>query len=118
MPSLYAKPRAITAAELAACRRVADYFRRTALPYLADIYGRDETIEAKRSQRYTTFVEFYLTFYPSVVERFDRRLIQGIRDFASGRIGARELKAIADEYIKAHTVVWLDGVPHWKVKEL
>lgn len=118
MPSLYAKKRPVTPEELAACRRVASYFRRVAVPYLADLYDHSEPTEAKRAARYTPFVEFQLTFFSMFVERFDRRLTQSIRDFAAGRINALELKEIADEYIKAHTVVWLDGAPYWKVKEL
>jgi hypothetical protein len=121
MPSLYAKKQSegITPAEIAACRRVADYLRRVALPYLADIYAEPNIERAeKRNQRYTPFVEFYITFYPSIVARFDRKMVQGIREFAAGHISPEQLKAVCDEYIEAHTVVWLDGVPHWKVENL
>ena len=119
MPSLYAKPKTITPEDVAACRRVADYLRRVAVPFLADIYAdRNEQTEALRADTGTPFVEFYLTFIPSPVAKFDRRLVQGIRDFAAARISPAGLKAIVDEYIEAHTVVWIAGVPHWKVKEL
>jgi hypothetical protein len=109
----------ITQSQLNTCRRVADYLRKTALPFLADIYAdRDAETEKKRAVQSSFYLEFYLVFYPSEVERVNNKLEFGIRQFAENKIDGNKLKAICDEFIKCHTVAWQDGMPYWKSKEV
>lgn len=107
----------ITASQLNTCKRTADYLKRTAGKYLADIYDKSAEAETKRNNQNSYFIEFYIIFYPALVKRFDNKMRIALEAFSSGDLSANDLKTITDEYIKAHTVVWLDGVPHYKVNE-
>jgi hypothetical protein len=108
-----------TNSELQTCRKVADYLKRTALPFLADMFA-DQTpeLEAKRASKTSYFLEFYIVFYPSEVERINNKLEFGIRQFSKGEMSNEGLKKICDDFIKCHTVAWLDSVPNWKSKEV
>lgn len=112
------KPNKISTEEIAACRRVANYLRRVAKPYLSDIFDDSPETNAKRHSQNTPFVEFYIIFYPLIIEKFDARMRLAIRAFARNQITAEQLKIVCKEYVKAHTVVWFAGVPHWKVDEI
>lgn len=116
MGKLYVKERRVSEAELAACRRVGAYIRRAAGRHVADLSG-DPAVEEKR-QGAEPFVELYLVFYDSYTGPYDRAIVAGIRAFAAGRIGPAELKRLADDFIRAHSVVWIRGVPYWRVKEM
>ena len=105
--------------EIQTCQKVADYLRKRVMPYLADIYAdRCEETEAKRNVKGSFFIEFYLVFYPSEVERVNQKLEFAIRQYAKGIMDGNKLKAICDEWIKAHTVAWQGGIPYWKSKEV
>ena len=109
----------IPESQLKTCQRVADYLRKTALPYLADIYAdRDAETEQKRAIKSSFYLEFYLVFYPLEVERVNQKLEFGIRQFAENKIDGSKLKGICVEWIKCHTVAWQDGIPYWKSKEV
>lgn len=108
----------ITASQLNTCRRAADYLRRTAKPFLADIYDDSIETELKRNNKSSYFIEFYLIFYPALTKRFDNKLRMALEAHADGVLSPEDLKTITDEFIKAHTVVWIDGAVHWKVSEL
>lgn len=123
MPSLYAGSvararRGVSETELAVCRRVASYIRRAAGRNLADLFGeRDPDVEKKR-QGAEPFVELYLVFYDRFTGEYDRALVRGIRGAARGLVDPAALKAAADEFIAAHSVVWVRGVPYWRVLEM
>lgn len=117
MPELYPKQN-ITPEEIAVCRRVADYMRRIAKPHLSDIFDDSPETNAKRKSKDKPFVEFFIIFFPVLIEKFDNRMRWAIRAFARKQIEVEQLKAVADEYIKAHTVVWLNGAPLWKIDEI
>lgn len=105
--------------EIQTCHKVAAYLRSRVMPYLADIFAdKDEAIEAKRNVKSSFFIEFYLVFYPLEVERVNQKLEFAIRQYSKGAMDGDKLKSIVDEWVKAHTVAWQDGVPYWKSKEV
>ena len=108
----------MTENELETCKKVASYLRQVALPYLADIYDTSPQTEAKRHLKTSFFLEFYIVFYPSEVKRVNEKLLFAMRQYSKEIMSGTGLKKICDEWIKAHTVAWCDGVPYWKSKEV
>lgn len=101
----------------AGCKRVAKYIRQVVQPHLTWTLLNGIQLEAKRNSPFIS-IEFHLNFYPLVAEYYDAWLSQALQRYGHNLISSDQLRKVTDEWIKAHTIIWAEGIPEWQVYKL